>query len=161
MGLGNSGNDVIVDDGGGGGRGGLNGKSFGGSVSCSICLEVVTDNGDRSWAKLQCGHQFHLDCIGSAFNVKGAMQCPNCRKIEKGQWLYANGSRSLPEFTMDDWAHDEDLYDLSYSEMEVRLNSQSSLQQDTRHKDNFAILQFPRFLGFSSGDELKRPPKCN
>ncbi|KAI5587234.1 hypothetical protein POPTR_005G024700v4 [Populus trichocarpa] len=117
MGLGNSGNDVIVDDGGGGGGGGLNGKSFGGSVSCSICLEVVTDNGDRSWAKLQCGHQFHLDCIGSAFNVKGAMQCPNCRKIEKGQWLYANGCRSLPEFTMDDWAHDEDLYDLSYSEM--------------------------------------------
>lgn len=57
------------------------------------------------------------DCIGSAFNVKGAMQCPNCRKIEKGQWLYANGGRSLPEFSMDDWAHDEDLYDLSYSEM--------------------------------------------
>ncbi|KAG5232399.1 E3 ubiquitin-protein ligase [Salix suchowensis] len=116
MGLGNSENDVIVDDGGGGG-GGLNGKSFGVSVSCSICLEVVADNGDRSWAKLQCGHQFHLDCIGSAFNVKGAMQCPNCRKIEKGQWLYANGCRSLPEFSMEDWAHDEDLYDLSYSEM--------------------------------------------
>ncbi|KAK6139433.1 hypothetical protein DH2020_026819 [Rehmannia glutinosa] len=36
------------------------------------------------------------------------MQCPNCRKIEKGQWLYANGSRPLPEFSMDDWAHDED-----------------------------------------------------
>ncbi|XP_021622377.1 E3 ubiquitin-protein ligase RFI2 isoform X2 [Manihot esculenta] len=45
------------------------------------------------------------------------MQCPNCRKIEKGQWLYANGCRSLPEFSMDDWTHDEDLYDLSYSEM--------------------------------------------
>ena len=30
------------------------------SVSCSICLEAVADNGDRSWAKLQCGHQFHL-----------------------------------------------------------------------------------------------------
>jgi len=59
----------------------------------------------------------YLDCIGSAFNVKGAMQCPNCRKIEKGQWLYANGSRSYPEFSMDEWTHDEDLYDLSYSEM--------------------------------------------
>ncbi|OAY44033.1 E3 ubiquitin-protein ligase RFI2 [Manihot esculenta] len=121
MGLGNSENDVVVDDGDGGGGGagcggGGCGKSFG-SVSCSICLEVVIDNGDRSWAKLQCGHQFHLDCIGSAFNIKGAMQCPNCRKIEKGQWLYANGCRSLPEFSMDDWAHDEDLYDLSYSEM--------------------------------------------
>ncbi|KAK1434493.1 hypothetical protein QVD17_00236 [Tagetes erecta] len=87
------------------------------SVSCSICLDVVADhNGDRSSAKLQCGHQFHLDCIGSAFNAKGVMQCPNCRKIEKGQWLFANGCRSHPEFSMDDWAHDEDLYDLSYTE---------------------------------------------
>lgn len=37
------------------------GKAFAASsVSCSICLEIVTDNGDRAWAKLQCGHQFHL-----------------------------------------------------------------------------------------------------
>ncbi|XP_010269553.1 PREDICTED: uncharacterized protein LOC104606172 [Nelumbo nucifera] len=102
----------LLDDGGGGGL------SLGASsVSCSICLEAVTDNGDRSRAKLQCGHEFHLDCIGSAFNAKGMMQCPNCRKIEKGQWLYANGCRSFAEFSMDDWTHDEDLYDLSYSEM--------------------------------------------
>ncbi|KAG9159247.1 hypothetical protein Leryth_023119 [Lithospermum erythrorhizon] len=86
-------------------------------VSCSICLDAVMDNGGRSLAKLQCGHQFHLDCIGSAFNSKGAMQCPNCRKVEKGQWLYANGCRSLPEFSVDEWTHDEDLYDFSYSEM--------------------------------------------
>ena len=45
------------------------------------------------------------------------MQCPNCRKVEKGQWLYANGCRSFPDFNMDDWTHEEDLYDLSYSEM--------------------------------------------
>ena len=58
------------------------------------------------------------DCIGSAFNTKGEMQCPNCRKVEKGQWLYANGvSPSFPEFSMDDWNHDEDAYDPSYSEM--------------------------------------------
>ncbi|GMJ11184.1 hypothetical protein like AT3G05545 [Hibiscus trionum] len=124
MGLGSKGGgDVVVDDGDGGGADGGDGvdcenggKSFA-SVPCSICLESVTDNGDRSWAKLQCGHQFHLDCIGSAFNIKGAMQCPNCRKIEKGQWLYANGSRSYPEFNVDDLTHDEDLYDLSYAEM--------------------------------------------
>lgn len=60
----------------------------------------------------------YADCIGSAFNMKGAMQCPNCRRIEKGQWLYANGStRSLPELSMEDWIPDEDFYDLSYSEM--------------------------------------------
>ncbi|KAH7578346.1 hypothetical protein JRO89_XS01G0371100 [Xanthoceras sorbifolium] len=68
------------------------------AVSCSICLDVVSDSGGRSRAKLHCGHEFHLDCIGLAFNMKGAMQCPNCRKVEKGQWLYANGStRSLRE----------------------------------------------------------------
>lgn len=64
---------------------------------------------------------YHVDCIGSAFNIKGAMQCPNCRKIEKGQWLYANGGRSYPEFNMDDWTYDEDLYDLSYSELVIVL----------------------------------------
>ncbi|GKV18514.1 hypothetical protein SLEP1_g28881 [Rubroshorea leprosula] len=118
MGLGiNDGDDLVGDDGDGGGADCGNGGKFFCSVSCSICLETVADNGDRSWAKLQCGHQFHLDCIGSAFNVKGAMQCPNCRKVEKGQWLYASGSRSFPEFSIDDWAHDEDLYDLNYSEM--------------------------------------------
>ncbi|XP_075474099.1 E3 ubiquitin-protein ligase RFI2-like isoform X2 [Primulina tabacum] len=117
MGLGDLG---ILDEGdeGGGGEGKVAAAAAAAAaVSCSICLEAVMDNGDRSWAKLQCGHQFHLDCIGSAFNIKGAMQCPNCRKIEKGQWLYANGSRPISDFNMEDWAHDDDLYDLSYSEM--------------------------------------------
>src|SRR4051794_27734387 len=63
---------------------------------------------------------FFADCIGSAFNMKGAMQCPNCRKVEKGQWLYANGSScSFPEFNMEDWIPDEDPYDLSYAEMVI------------------------------------------
>lgn len=105
--------DAIEDVGGGG-------TSLSTSdVSCSICLEPVTDNGDRSWAKLQCGHEFHLDCIGSAFNTKGAMQCPNCRKIEKGQWLFATSSHSVTEISFDDWPHDEDLYDLGYPEMSL------------------------------------------
>lgn len=87
-------------------------------VSCSICLDaVVVVGGERSTARLQCGHEFHLDCIGSAFNSKGVMQCPNCRKVEKGNWLYASGSRPSQDINMDEWAHDEDLYDVSYSEM--------------------------------------------
>ncbi|CAK9175320.1 unnamed protein product [Ilex paraguariensis] len=87
------------------------------SAFCSICLDLVTDNGERSRAKLQCGHEFHLDCIGSAFNIKGAMQCPNCRKVEGGEWLYANGStRSFPEFNLDDWTPDEYPPELSYPE---------------------------------------------
>ncbi|KAJ0667122.1 putative transcription factor C2H2 family [Helianthus annuus] len=46
----------LVDDGDGGSK-----AAAAASVSCSICLEVVADNGDRSMAKLQCGHQFHLE----------------------------------------------------------------------------------------------------
>ena len=61
---------------------------------------------------------FYTDCIGSAFNMKGAMQCPNCRNIEKGQWLYASGSTfPFPESSVDVRTPDEDTYELSYSEM--------------------------------------------
>lgn len=88
---------------------------------CSICLEAVLENKGRSVAKLHCNHEFHLDCIGSAFNVKGLMQCPNCRKVEKGQWLFANGARSCPEFSLEEWAQDEDLYDPSYAEIPLGL----------------------------------------
>ncbi|CAL5000855.1 unnamed protein product [Urochloa decumbens] len=78
----------------------------GGGAACSICLDpVLALGGGRSVAKLQCGHEFHLDCIGSAFNAKGAMQCPNCRKIEKGRWLYASGHRpSADIIDMGGWA---------------------------------------------------------
>lgn len=73
-------------------------------VICSICLDAVAADLDRSTAKLQCGHEFHLDCIGSAFNVKKVMQCPNCRKVETGRWLYASSvARPVPEIVMENW----------------------------------------------------------
>ncbi|XP_062194333.1 uncharacterized protein LOC133897575 isoform X3 [Phragmites australis] len=80
--------------------------------ACSICLDpVVTRAGARSVVTLQCGHEFHLDCIGSAFNAKGAMQCPNCRKIEKGHWLYANGRQPSSDSDLGSWVTSE-IYDI-------------------------------------------------
>ncbi|KAJ6799882.1 uncharacterized protein M6B38_204040 [Iris pallida] len=90
------------------------------SSPCSICLELVLDR-ERATAKLICGHEFHLDCIGSAFNAKGAMQCPNCRKVEKGRWLYANGHCSSSDLDFDGWVA-EDIYDLGYSELPFRFH---------------------------------------
>ncbi|KFK28020.1 hypothetical protein AALP_AA8G461000 [Arabis alpina] len=59
---------------------------------CSICFEPLGyEKNDRTVVKLSCHHKFHLDCIGSAYNAKGKMQCPNCRNVEPGEWLYANG----------------------------------------------------------------------
>ncbi|KAK0607206.1 hypothetical protein LWI29_011319 [Acer saccharum] len=54
---------------------------------CSICLEEVSAACGRTMVTLQCSYIFHLDCIGSAFNAAGIMQCPNCRQIEKGEWF--------------------------------------------------------------------------
>jgi hypothetical protein len=45
-------------DGGVGGARGAEPQVSG--VHCSICLDLVSDNGGRSRAKLQCGHEFHL-----------------------------------------------------------------------------------------------------
>ncbi|BBN20536.1 hypothetical protein Mp_Vg00500 [Marchantia polymorpha subsp. ruderalis] len=54
------------------------------TLTCSICLDVVLiHDGDSSITKLVCGHWFHFDCIALAFMAKGAMQCPNCRHVEK------------------------------------------------------------------------------
>lgn len=35
-------------------------ESMGKEIWCSICLEIVTAGGDRSIARLKCGHEFHL-----------------------------------------------------------------------------------------------------
>jgi hypothetical protein len=48
-----------------------------------------------------------LDCIGSAFNAKGVMQCPNCRNIEKGHWLYGNESQPCSHSDTGDWLNGE------------------------------------------------------
>jgi hypothetical protein len=39
------------------------------------------------------------------------MQCPNCRDIEDGQWLYANGCSSHEDIPFEDIVYDDD-YDI-------------------------------------------------
>eukprot|EP00898_Chlorokybus_atmophyticus_P000460 jgi/Chlat1/1414/Chrsp12S01979 len=74
-----------------------------GEHTCTVCLERI--GASRGMAHLMCGHQFHLDCIGSAFNVKGSMECPNCRHVENGMWLYGVGSLGT---NMDELEYDQD-----------------------------------------------------
>ncbi|XP_044427782.1 E3 ubiquitin-protein ligase RFI2 isoform X2 [Triticum aestivum] len=40
------------------------------------------------------------------------MQCPNCRKIEKGRWLYATGQRPSPDIDIGGWVTGE-TYDIA------------------------------------------------
>ena len=59
---------------------------------------------------------FPSDCIGSAFNAKGQMECPNCRQVERGRWLYGNGSGSL------DLNQDDPVEDLDHEAERVRIH---------------------------------------
>ncbi|KAH0448812.1 hypothetical protein IEQ34_022612 [Dendrobium chrysotoxum] len=128
------------------------------AVSCSICLDLVLDRGERSIARLQCGHEFHLDCIGSAFNAKGVMQCPNCRKVEKGRWLYSNGHRLSSDFDLDGWIT-EDIYDLTYSELPLGyqwcpfggFTQLASLFEEMESQPNHESLGSSSFGDHSSG----------
>ncbi|XP_057956927.1 E3 ubiquitin-protein ligase RFI2-like [Malania oleifera] len=81
------------------------GGAFSSSVTCSVCLEEVTVESRRSTATLRCGHWFHLDCIGSVFNVRGSMQCPNCRDVENGEWRFADGGSAESAWSDDDLRH--------------------------------------------------------
>lgn len=58
-------------------------------------------------------------CIGSAFNVKGSMQCPNCGTVEKDRWLYANDvSQAVPDDSVHDRAPDqEEPHELTFPEL--------------------------------------------
>ncbi|EFH46617.1 predicted protein [Arabidopsis lyrata subsp. lyrata] len=62
---------------------------------CRICLESLqVDNRTRTPVKLRCGHLYHLDCIGSAFNERNKMLCPTCKRVEQGNWRFARSSPS-------------------------------------------------------------------
>lgn len=74
---------------------------------------------------IYCWHAFIalLDCIGSAFNAKGMMQCPNCRKVERGQWLYASGPNHNHSSSDDfDWMGD-DIYDVTFAELVLNYSN--------------------------------------
>ena len=43
---------------------------------CSICCDRFTDKGR---ATLNCGHEFHLQCISTWLSQKGGRTCPVCR----------------------------------------------------------------------------------
>ncbi|GJZ28272.1 zinc finger, CCHC-type containing protein [Tanacetum coccineum] len=60
----------------------------------------------------------------------GAMQCPNCYKVEKGQWLYADGHRPYPELNIDDLVNDEEVYELSFSEaQEIWVKEEKNMRK--------------------------------
>ncbi|KAK9933788.1 hypothetical protein M0R45_020964 [Rubus argutus] len=79
------------------------------TLECSICLNDVSDGCGRTVVKLRCDHVFHLDCIGSAFNAKGAMECPICRVNENGVWRRNFGSPTPEQNVADEADQDVDV----------------------------------------------------
>lgn len=56
-------------------------------------------------------HSFLLksDCIGSAFNATGTMQCPNCRAVENGVWRLFGSCIHETDRSTDDSDDDDDV----------------------------------------------------
>ncbi|KAL9286676.1 putative transcription factor C2H2 family [Arabidopsis thaliana] len=99
---------------------------------CAVCLEPLANDADeRTVVKLRCSHKFHLDCVGSSFNIKNKMECPCCRQIEKGKWLFAEPVDQLEED------------DMSPLDMLTNMVSPSFLHIDDGIFTNIASVLFP------------------
>ncbi|KAL1548457.1 E3 ubiquitin-protein ligase RFI2-like [Salvia divinorum] len=90
---------------------------------CSICLNTVVDDNSRGKAELICGHLFHLDCIGSEFNYRSEMKCPNCRVVENGEWL-------IPDEEMEE--DDDYLVHVRRLELHIYTHGGRGVYQTTR-----------------------------
>ncbi|CAN6572817.1 unnamed protein product [Malus baccata var. baccata] len=75
------------------------------------------------------------NCIGSAFNVKGIMECPNCREIENGEWRYYV-SRS-PDHELD---LSEDEMDYEDSPIEMIIMDENGKQFQMQERTNGCLL---------------------
>ena len=60
-----------------------------GDNPCPICYDPLEldktktktkTNGGKELIKLQCGHEFHYDCILYAYKAKNKRKCPYCRR---------------------------------------------------------------------------------
>ncbi len=49
------------------------------NITCSICLDVVTDEPVTRSVSLECSHTFHFSCA-KQWQGKGAVTCPACRR---------------------------------------------------------------------------------
>lgn len=57
-------------------------------VACSICLDLVSDSGGRSRAKLHCGHEFHLGMLINFFFFFFVWLLVNLILIYLGYWVF-------------------------------------------------------------------------
>ncbi|KAL1220337.1 E3 ubiquitin-protein ligase RFI2 [Cardamine amara subsp. amara] len=124
------------------------------SSDCPICLQPLDNkDDDRTLVKLLCDHQFHLDCIGSAFNAKNKMQCPYCRNIEKGQWLHAHGppNQNIDEEPLSGGLHAPNLHGSIFPHDQEQLGNFLSNPDDTR---NNSFTRFNEWLPLPPLEEL-------
>ncbi|CAE6198892.1 unnamed protein product [Arabidopsis arenosa] len=107
----------------------IKGKQVVSADDCVVCLEPLTNDAtERTVVNLRCSHKFHLDCLGSHFNTKKSMECPCCRRIEKGQWLLPKPVDVDPPFpNIFDMHFQLDLSN-DIDDMATRVGSGSTLQ---------------------------------
>ena len=53
-------------------------------MNCSICLELLCQDKDKTIATTLCGHKFHKECLNKWYKQKYTyyQSCPLCRQID-------------------------------------------------------------------------------
>eukprot|EP00929_Paragymnodinium_shiwhaense_P037569 TRINITY_DN19998_c1_g1_i11.p1 TRINITY_DN19998_c1_g1~~TRINITY_DN19998_c1_g1_i11.p1 ORF type:complete len:642 (+),score=68.83 TRINITY_DN19998_c1_g1_i11:148-2073(+) len=65
------------------------------AATCAICLEMMwpSGDGDRDFARLECGHSYHLAC--AAPWLQRAESCPVCRSPTSASWKEGKHSAAV------------------------------------------------------------------
>lgn len=53
-----------------------------------------------------------VDCIGSEFNYRNEMKCPNCRVVENGEWLMPD-QEDLDDIVDEDYSNSINMINVS------------------------------------------------
>ena len=78
---------------------------------CDICGDLKSTGFIQ---KLDCGHEFHYECILKSFKSSKDYlnSCPICRqhqnRLPKPEWLVSGGIPIWTEATIKDWAKSDD-----------------------------------------------------
>ncbi|KAI4338142.1 hypothetical protein L6164_016489 [Bauhinia variegata] len=127
------------------------------AIFCSICWEYAFGDCPRTAATLQCKHTFHLDCIGSAFNFKGRMECPICRAIEPGCWRQKTDDHE-DDYDVDDYYDDD--YDYDYDYDNEQLVQEFEVEEDEERPVQETGLQLKEKIAASESSSSLQDSLC-
>jgi hypothetical protein len=110
------------------------------SEACGICLEQL-HAGDAAKHRLQCGHEFHTECIIRWFRRRNASSCPICRDDPAVRHVGARGGHGASGADVTHTLHSATSDFTSETETESESDFLETLRPETLHRFLAATLR--------------------